>query len=312
MKLKSANFIFFISLFISFFAKANDVLFEGYHKVISGGVHVGYSISKYEYDVKNKKFIATIFTKTGALGSDVTESTKAYADADLNPLSYEYTALVGKEIKTVDAKFKKNHMSAVVKEKGKTQKIELDIPKGTFLSQFLIYLMLKSKTGLQADLNYKYKAIAEEDAKIYDGQALVQKQEKYNGYPAFKILNNFKDIKFVAYTTDRGEVLGVVNPAQSLSLELMPKPNDATGSFGISASVLKNLFGEVPIGTNNVLSKALKAEVLQTPAPTNPKQEGVPPGKGIIIKPTQPPADVKTQTQTDSLEKSKTESKKNE
>lgn len=304
MKLRSGSFLLFISLFFSFSAKANDVLFEGYHKVVSGGVHVGYSISKYEYDAKNKKFIATIFTKTGALGSDVTESTKAYADVDLNPISYEYTALVGKEIKTIDAKFKKNHMSAVVKEKGKTQKVELDIPKGTFLSQFLIYLMLKSKTGLQADLNYKYKAIAEEDAKIYDGQALVQKQEKYNGYPAFKILNNFKDLKFVAYTTDRGEVLGVVNPAQSLSIELMAKPNDATGKFGLSTAVLKNLYGEVPVGTNNVLSKALKAEVLQPTEPKNPKQEGVPPGKGIIIKPTQ--------LQPEVIEKPQTESKKNE
>ena len=308
MKLRSRSFLFVISLFFSFSVKATDVLFEGYHKVVSGGVHVGYSISKYEYDAKTKKFIATIFTKTGALGSDVTESTKAYADVDLNPISYEYTALVGKEIKTVDAKFKKNHMSAVVKEKGKTQKVELDIPKGTFLSQFLIYLMLKSKTGLQADLNYKYKAIAEEDAKIYDGQALVQKQEKYNGYPAFKILNNFKDLKFVAYTTDRGEVLGVVNPAQSLSIELMAKPNDATGKFALSTAALKNLYGEVPVGTNNVLSKALKAEVLQPAEPKNPKQEGVPPGKGIIIKPTQPPV----QPQPEATEKPTTESKKNE
>lgn len=269
-------------------AKDSDILFEGYHKLLSGGVHIGYSISRYEYDPKGKRFIATLFTKTGPLGSDVTESTHAVADADLNPISYEYTALVGKDIKTIDAKFKKNHMSAVVKDKGKTQKIEQDIPKGVFLSQFLIYLMLKSKTGLQTDLNYKYKAIAEEDGKIYDGQALVTKQEKYNGHLAFKILNNYKDLKFVAFVTDRGEVLGVTNPAQNMASELMAKPNDATGSFGVGSTILKNLFGDVPIGTQNIISKALKAEALQPTELENPKQQGVPPGKGIIIKP-QPP-----------------------
>lgn len=264
--------------------EGNDTLFEGYHKLISGGVHIGYTISRYEYDPKAKKFIATLFTKTGALGSDVTESTHAVADADMNPISYEYTAMVGKDVKTIDAKFAKNHMSAVVKDKGKTQKIEQDVPKGVFLSQFLIYLMLKSKTGLRADLNYKYKAIAEEDGKIYDGQALVSQQEKYNGYPAFKILNNYKDLKFVAYVTDRGEVLGVNNPAQSLTSELMAKPTEATGQFTVGASILKNVFGEVPIGTNNVLSKALKAEALRPTEIENPKQQGIPQGQGIIIK----------------------------
>lgn len=291
---RRTDFFFIAKLFFIVFilstrslvlAKDTDILFEGYHKVTSGGVHVGYTISRYEYDPKGKKFIAVLFTKTGALGSDVTESTHAVADADLNPISYEYTALVGKDVKTIDAKFKKNHMSAVVKDKGKTQKIELDVPKGVFLSQFLIYLMLKSKTGLQSDLNYKYKAIAEEEGKIYDGQALVTKQEKHNGHLAFKILNNYKDLKFVAYVTDRGEVLGVTNPSQNMSTDLMAKPNDATGSFGVGSSILKNLFGDVPLGTHNILSKALKAEALEPTQLDNPKQQGVPPGKGIIIKP---------------------------
>ncbi|MEK6774199.1 MAG: hypothetical protein AABY64_09675 [Bdellovibrionota bacterium] len=289
-------------------AKESDLLFEGYHKLMSGGVHIGYTISRYEYDPKSKKFTATIFTKTGALGSDVTESTHAVADADLNPVSYEYTAMVGKDIKTIDAKFKKNHMSAVVKEKGKIQKIEQDIPKGVFLSQFLIYLMLKSKNGLQADLNYKYKAIAEEDGKFYDGQALVTKQEKYNGYPAFKILNNYKDLKFVAYVTDRGEVLGVTNPAQNLAIELKPKPNDATGQFGVGASILRNLFGDVPLGTHNVLSRAMKAEALKPEEPENPKRYGVPPGQGIIIKPQPaPPVPAPAQPQPTEKEKKKNE-----
>jgi len=280
------------------FSQKKDILFEGYHKILSGGVHIGYSISRYEYDPKAKQFIAVIFNKTGALGSDVTESIKAIADANLDPVSYEYTALVGKTVKTIDAKFKKGRMSATVKDNGKTSKIEQDIPKNVFLSQFLVYRMLKSKTGLQADIKYDYDAIAEEDGKIYKGLALIEKMDKYNGLPAFRILNSFKEgkdnLKFVAFVTDRGEILGVTNPGQSIASELVAKPNEATGQFGIGATILKNLFGDVPLGTNNTLSRALKAEALK-PAETteNPKQKDVvPPGQGIILK-TQPEANEK-------------------
>lgn len=233
-------------------ANEADVLFEGYHKIISGGIHVGYSISRYEYNSKLKQFKAIVFNKTGALGSDVTESTVATADENLTPLSYQYTALVGKDIKTIDAQFRKGHMSATVKDGKAIKKIEQDVPKDVYLSQFLVYLMLKSKNGLQADLNYHYKAIAEEDGMIYEGLALINKQGKFNGFNSYKVLNNFKDTKFVAYISDRGEVLGVTNPAQNMSSELMAKPSEAVGSFGVGASILKNLFGEVPLSAQRI------------------------------------------------------------
>ena len=286
---------FVLILTFNLTAQAGEVLFEGYQKIISGGVHIGYNISKYEFDPKKKQFTAMLFTKTGALGgngSELTESIVAHADIDLNPLSYSYTSIVGKQVKTIDAKFSKNKMSADVKDNGKTSKISLDVPKGAFLSQFLIYLMLKSKTGLQADSNYKYKAIAEEDGKLYEGQALVQKQEKYNGILAFKVINNYKDAKFVAFVTDRGEVMGVVNPAQNISTELVAKPSEATAQFAVGASILKSIFGEVPLGTKNIVSKSLQKEVLE---PTNGKTSGVPQGEGIMVKmqPTPPPAETK-------------------
>lgn len=282
MKFKKIIFACFI--FSSLTSTAKEVLFEGYQKILSGGVHIGYNINKYEFDPKKKQFSALSFTKTGALGgngNELTESIVAHADIDLNPISYSYTSILGKQVKTIDAKFSKNKMTAEVKEGSKKSKISLDIPKGAFLSQFLIYLMLKSKTGLQADSNYKYKAIAEEDAKLYEGQALVQKQEKYNGLMAFKIINNFKDSKFVAFVTERGEALGVVSPAQNISTELVAKPSEATAQFGVSASILKNVFGEVPLGTNNIVSKTLKNEVLE---PERSKTIGVPQGEGIMIK----------------------------
>lgn len=260
-----------------------NVLFEGYSRILSGGVHVGYAVSRYEYDPAKKHFKSTYFVKTGSLGSDVSESLKAVADEKLAPISYEYTSVVGKNTKTIDAKFAKGKMTAVVTEGGKSRTVRTDVPKGTFLSSFLVYLMLKSKTGLSTETKYDYSAIAEEDAEIFKGEALVQAEEAHRGFKAFRILNRFKDVRFISFVNERGEVLSTSAPANNLVTELVAKPSEATGSFGTPASVLRSLFGEVPLGTQNVISKSLRAEALGADSPTG-KKTGVPPGQGIVIK----------------------------
>lgn len=259
-----------------------DVLFEGYSKVTSGGVHIGYIVSRYEFDPKAKNFVSTYFLKTGALGSDVSESLRAVADQDLNPVSYEYTALVGKTVKTVDAKFKKGKMTATVTEQGKTKTLSNDVPKGAFASTFLVYLMLKK--GLRPDSKYDYTAVAEEDGKFEKGEAFVNKEETHKGFRAFKILNRFKDAKFVSYVTERGETLSTASPANGIATELVARPADAVGTFGTNAAILKKLFGDVPKGTENMVSKAALDEALKPPAETG-KGQGVAPGQGIMVKP---------------------------
>lgn len=264
------------------FASQADVLFEGYSKIMAGDQHIGYVISRYEFDAKKKQFLSTYLLKTGKGNSEVTESLKAVADSELAPVSYEYTTLAGKDVKTIDARFKSGNMSAVVKNNGKIQRIEKKIPKGTFLSTFLVYLMLKSKEGLRSETNYEYQAIAEEDAAIYKGQALVGKEEVYNGFKVFKILNTFKDTKFLSYVNERGEVLGTNAMGQGVTTELVAAPNDATTGQSFSSTILKTLFDTVPAGQNNVVAQNQKIKKTETPAPT--KQQGVPQGEGINIK----------------------------
>lgn len=287
---RSATLLIFCSVALTAHA---DVLFEGYSKITSGGVHIGYVVSRYEYDAKKKQFLGTYFVKTGALGSDVTESVKSVADQDLNPISYEYTALVGKKAKTIDAKFSKGKMNGTLTEEGPSKTIRNDLPKGTILSNFLVYLLLKSEKGLQPGQKpFSYKAIAEEDGALQDGTATIEKEEKYRGFRAFKIKNKFKNISFISYVSERGEVLSTNSPENGIATELMAKPNDAVGTFGLSTSILKRLFGEVPLGTNNLLSKAEKEEALKEPTPG--KREGIPGGQGIQIKPGTPAKEEKS------------------
>ncbi|KHD88056.1 MAG: hypothetical protein OM95_11060 [Bdellovibrio sp. ArHS] len=269
--------------FLSLAAKA-EILFEGYSKILSNDQHIGYVISRYEFDAKKKHFISTYFLKTGKGPTEVTESLKAIADAELGPLSYEYTNLAGKESKTIDAKFKNGTLSGVIISGGKTQRLEKKIPKGTFLSTFLVYLMLKSKEGLKSETNYEYQAIAEEDGAITKGQALVGKEETYNGFKVFKILNTFKDMKFLSYVNDRGEVLGTNAMGQGITTELVANPSEATANLPYSATLLKTLFGNIPAGQANVVYRSLKLKEAEANAPAPSKQMGVPQGQGIIIK----------------------------
>ncbi|MEK2689303.1 hypothetical protein [Bdellovibrio sp. GT3] len=241
-------------------ASSAAVLFEGYSKINAGEDHIGYVISRYEFDDKKKHFISTYFIKTGKGPTETTESLKATADSELAPISYEYTSLAGKDTKIIDAKFKAGAMTALVSTNGKSSKIEKKIPKGTFLSTFLVYLMLKSKEGLRSETKYEYQAIAEEDAGISKGQALVGKEQMFNDYKVFKILNTYKDSKFLSYVNERGEVIATNAMGTGISTELVATPAEATNGQSYSATILKTLFGTVPAGTQNVVAQGKKAK----------------------------------------------------
>jgi hypothetical protein len=284
-------FLIGVSIALIGHAVRAEVLFEGYSKITSGGVHIGYSIARYEYDAKKKQFIATTFLKTNEFGGNLTESLKAFSSDDMKPVSYQYTTLVGNQVKVIDAKFEKGKILASVKDGPKNEKIVKEVPKGAFLSSFLAYVMLKSPQGLKADTKYDFQAIAEEDADIYKGVAFVKNPEDLNGIKVLRVLNEFKGTKFVSLVSERGEVLSTKSPVQGIGTELVAKPSDATASFPVPTSTLKTLFGDVPTGQFNELSKRSHNQATPPAQPPIPnKQQGIPAGKGIQVKgsPAQP------------------------
>lgn len=265
--------------------KNPNVLFEGYSKILMGGVHVGYTVLRYEFDPSKKQFKATYLVKTEELGGNILESLKAVADQELKPISYEYTTLIDKQqTKVIDARFSNNQMTATIKQGKDQKKVIENLPKGTFLGIFLYYVILRSPSGLKTDTKYDYKAVAEEDAKIFDGTAIIGKEEKFNGIRAFKATNTFKDIKYTFFLTDTGEALMSETPAANIKTILVAKPQEATANFKIPTAILNSLFGEVPMGQSNTVSRILQGEALQQKAPTPTKQYGIPPDSRIMIK----------------------------
>lgn len=249
---------------------ASDVLFEGYYKILSADQHIGYVINQYKFDPKKKQFQSTYLIKTGKGNLETTESLKAFADEKLNPLSYEYTSLNSKESKLIDMKFKGLQMTGTIKQGNKISRIDQKIQKGTFLSTFLVYLMLKSPEGLKTDTNYSYEAVAEEEGKVVKGQALVGKEQDYNSTKALKVLNTFNDIKFLSFVNDRGEIVATNSLGQGIATELVSDSKEAIGDFSVNSSLLKTLFGAVPLGKENVLSKKRTSPPATVPNNTTP------------------------------------------
>ncbi|MFN8792366.1 MAG: hypothetical protein ACK5Y2_13010 [Bdellovibrionales bacterium] len=272
---------------------ARDILFEGYYKISSADQHIGFAISRYEFDPKTKRFHSTQFTKIKNSGLDILESLSAVSESDesMTPVSYKYTSLVGNDSKTIDAKFKKGKkptdpikMTAILEQKGKKPvTIRNDLLPRVFLGTFLYYRMLKSAQGLQTKSNYQYDAIAEEDATVEKGSALVVGEEKFKGFTALRIDNTFKKSLFVSHVTDKGEPLSSVVKDARLNMELVPQKSEAVGEIGLPESAAITLFGSLPAGKKNVVAQYFEnADKLKTS--NGGKQEGFPQGQGVMIK----------------------------
>lgn len=248
------------------FAEA-EVLFEGYSKVLIGGVHVGYTVSRYEFDPQKKEFTASTFLKTNSFGGGLTESLKAKSDENLLPLEYQYNYSDGKKTKKIEVKFQENkktkklRMLGQIIEGAQPVKIDQEFSDDVFLSSFLAYRILRSKKGMVSGVKYEYTAIAEEDAAAYKGVSFVKEQELVKGIKAFKILNDFKGVKYVSYASFEGQVLSTKSPVQSIQTELVSKKESAIQNQSFSPEIMKLIFGSVPTGEENVLAKAEKTLV---------------------------------------------------
>lgn len=300
---------FVLAVLLSAPAAYASVLFEGYSKISSGGVHIGFSVSRYEFDGKTKKFTGTHFITTNTLGGSITESYTTISDEDFGMQKYQYTLITPEETKTIDGEVKKGNWTATVKTldlkkvaaqgagknaaapKEVVVRISKKLPKGAFFSSNLVYVMMKSPKGISTKQKYDYTALAEEDGDFHKGVAVVENKEKMAGLNAFRVINQYKDAKFISFVTEKGQVLGTRAPIQSIGTELVPQPSLATNNINIPHSTLKILFGDVPIGVDNSISQEFqKNPKLLVEAAANKDEEPIinkghaPVGKGIMQK----------------------------
>lgn len=241
---------------------AAEIMFEGYYRIELAGKHIGYSIQRYEFDPKDKTFSTISFLRIKTGEEVMQESLKAKSNDKFQPVSYNYTLTQGKTLKTIDATFKGEIMKVKIIDGKNVQDQTHKLPKGTFLSSFLTYLMLQKK--MKIDQAFQYSAVAEEDAASYNGKALIESREAKTSYDVLRILNSFKGEKFVAKVAVvkdpkeadkylRGEVLGTGSPTKNLSTELVESAV-ATENQIVPNKILIDVFGNMPTGKNNLLT----------------------------------------------------------
>ncbi|OFZ28585.1 MAG: hypothetical protein A2622_05695 [Bdellovibrionales bacterium RIFCSPHIGHO2_01_FULL_40_29] len=245
--------IFAVGSMVFSLSASAEIIFEGYYKVSQFKKHIGFFVLRNELDSKTGNFKTISFTRLSKNGFDMTESLSTLSSAELAPISYSYLATDGKKTKTIDAKFAKDKMSAVATEDGKVSKVEKKIPKGTFLSTTLYYLMLKSKEGLKTDSKYDFQAIAEELADIKTGSAKVDKKMVSQGsMQLLKVTNKFAGIEYENLISDRGEAISASTAATGIETELVKSSEEALEGVKVSSSTLEKLFGDIPTGKVNI------------------------------------------------------------
>ncbi len=243
---------------------AGEIMFEGYYRIDLAGKHIGYTIQRYEFEPKDRSFQTISFVRIKTGDEVMQESLKAKSNDKFQPISYQYTMTSGKTVKTIDATFKGEIMKVKIIDGKKVLDQTHKLPKGTFMSSFLTYLMLQKK--LSINQAFQYSAVAEEDAASYNGKALIESKEPQGAYEVLRILNSFKAEKFVAKVAVvkdpkdpekniRGEVLGTASPTKNLSTELVDA-SVATEGHIVPNKILVDLFGGMPSGKINL--KAVK------------------------------------------------------
>lgn len=259
-----------------------EILFEGVYRVLQGGIHTGYYMSRHEFDPKKKQFTATSFMKIeGAL--DFTESIKAVANENFFPVSYQYTAIGQGQTRTVDAKVEKGKLVANIIANKQPEKVIKDLPKNTILSGFLIYAILRSPQGLKPNIKFDYDAVAEELGDVRRGTVTVKDFDTFETLKAIRIENTFLDVKSTNLVSEKGEILTTASPTQKIIIELVPQSQVATQNMKIPTPILKSLFGDIPTGLKNIVAQSgVGAKVVATPVPG--KQQGIPGGTGMQLK----------------------------
>lgn len=282
--------VLFFKLMVLFFSSPSwaQVLFEGYYRMYAQDQAIGYSVHKYENDIKTKGFKSWVFVKTNEKGGNITESIYTLSDENMSPLSFSYTGIQNGKAVTLDGKKEGDQMLITIKEGTGQKKTKVGIRPGLHFSVVHIYALLRSPAGLKPQVQTPYFAFTEETGTIDEGSLEIQNLMSFKGgVEVFPITNTFRKAKFISYVTREGEILEIQAQLQGLKVELMPNRALATEGLNVPEGAIKTFFGAIPSGEINIVSRLYKNSQWPLFSKENPsfsKEKGVPPGKGIHIK----------------------------
>jgi hypothetical protein len=195
------------------------------------------------------------------------ESVKAKANDKFQPLSYQFTSQENDKTSGIDATFKGEVMTLKKfnsEKKNEVRNETYKIPKDSFLSTFLMFVLLKK--DFPVNQPFKYSGIAEELGVSSWGKTLVESKEPKGKIVKMKVLNSFEgqdSICNVAALPDpsakdkymKAEIVDVEVPSSGLTSKLVADASSATEGQTVPAKTLISLFGSVPGGKVNTVAK---------------------------------------------------------
>ena len=244
------------------------LIHESYSVIRSEKAKIGFAISRYEFYPKSKRWVFISYTKTNSLGGNITEKLIAVSDKKLKPVSFSYEGSQPGEQKKLRASFKKNKMilkEEITRSQKKPQKRTLTktLPKGTFLSSFLNYMIFhsqqkKSHKKIKPGFRFSYNAVAEEDGQVELGSSYIQKKEAYKNLVLFRVITDFKKSQVTSLISPQGEAVYALSPVQKISVEMVTNPSQATRGIEYNAKDIQTLFGQKPKGLKNALREQIR------------------------------------------------------
>ncbi len=255
------SFFYIFIFFLSALTHA-QVLQEGGYQILSEKKVVGFLVQRYELDKETKTLKHIYYLQRSTPNGPIKESLVAESHQDFRPLEYIFTSFSDTQSKTIEAQFTSEVMTVTLTENQKKTSLQKRIPKGAFLSSFLIYLIIQNKPTIKS--SYHYRAILEKEASLFTGEVtlmnILESQSPLSkGGTGFKVLNTFQGKKEIQYIRASGVLFK--REFAGLSIERAQSIIDIMTPMNPPLHQLNRLFsGNLPKGTN----------VLESPVKKNP------------------------------------------
>ena len=236
----------------------SDILFEGRYQIVEtmkksdGQIqsdHIGFIFNRYSFDKKNKQFqMVQVVRTVNPLGQENTESLNATVDESFRPITFEYANSLGKETRSLSAIVAGNKMRTVVRYQGAMTTESIELPPKIFLGEFLIFMMMKNKDGLQARKSFVFDAISSRDGKIYRGESLVGGVvEVGKGLKASLVTTHYRGLTTLSKVTDSGKILTTeqsgLEGTKGQQVIMVDSDLSAIGNLNVPQELLVKIFG---------------------------------------------------------------------
>lgn len=244
--------------FLAFSMTANArVLFEGYYKIETKGVHRGYFVQRDELNEQTHERVLTYYIWKKSDSGIQQFGVRATATENFKPLRYAYYEWMNTNSTQTEGTFTEKELKFVERD-GRTgkplseQRPAQTLPADAVFSSMITQQVAKSYAGeYKENLNLSYKGLSEEDGLFDNGELKVVRMNPTNNTMVFQVMSEFAHEITELFTFRDGEMLGSRNMLGEHLTYLVGTRDEAVGTFPLAKNSIMKVFGDIPHGAIN-------------------------------------------------------------